>query len=240
MLFNVFIKSLKISIREWKYFLLLSSGIFINFQVFYLKEHFQSTYKILAYALAFIYTLFMIVSSFSLWGRVTRYTYNLPLYSILENIKHSLYSALIFIAYVTILGTTMHFVLTIIESIILKSFLLLIFFALLISGILEVLKVFFLEKEIFSLVDIFSRILTLRFWTSYFLLVIFITFSYYTADIILSYLNNLFNQSSWFKLISSIIRSLVSGYTLITSIVFFITVFDLQKDSELIISDDLV
>lgn len=240
MLLSSLIKSLKISIKEWKYFLLLSMGIFINFYVFYLKENLQESYKILAYSLAFLYTIFMIISSFSLWGSVTRRTYELPLYSISENLKHSLFSALVFIVYVTVLGTLIHIFMLITNSIAIRSFLFLIFFALLISATLEILKVFFLDKEIFSLMDILVRVTTLKFWISYLLLISFITICYYFTDLFINYINIMMSYSTISITLTTIIRSIISGYLLISSIVFFITVFNLEEDSEINIVDGFI
>ena len=232
MVFKVLLKSIKVSIKEWKYFLLLCVGIFLNYHIFNLKENLQISYKILAYGIAITYTLFIIASSFSLWGRVTRHTYELQPYPWLHNIKKSIYAGSIFLVFTTILGIVTHILLIYLSNIILRSLIVLIFFALIISSILEILKVFFLDKEIFSLAEIISRVISPKFWISYISLVVFITICYSLTDKIFSLIKVNITNTIILMNIYYILRSLISGYIIILTIIFFTTIFNLQEDAE--------
>ncbi|NPA38386.1 MAG: hypothetical protein GXN99_01165 [Candidatus Nanohaloarchaeota archaeon] len=232
MIIAYFKKALQISIKEWLYFLFLGLSIYINWNAFMLRESLIDNYKILGYFIPILSSFLSMFFFFSFAGRVTRHTYDLESYPYIYNLKQSLKATLLFLIYSIILGILTKLFLYLVSSLLWRFIFFLITFSLTFSFILELLKVFFLEKEVFSLYDVFNRIISFKFWSS-FLMITAITFfiQLFQSYLFQSILST--NSLSGILLhIVALIRSLIFGYLLVLSLVFFVLIFDLKDDTK--------
>ncbi len=223
---KILLRSFVISIKEWKFLLgmIILGGLNIALTIENILE--LALPKKIAYSLV----QFVLLGGYiGLLGALARKVYHLEPLSWSERIRRSSISALIFFVFVVMWFALSKGISFVTSNFWIGFILYLIYMLLVTSVILELIKAYFLEKDIFSLYDVFSRLGNIKYLMGYLLVILVSIILYPISEYLSSALAFLGTSHLWvFKMIYYTFHGVILGYITLVVLYFYIQVLNLE------------
>ncbi len=226
--FFILVSSLLTAVKEWRYliifmllgilniYLLISSGLDI-----------LTNTKSIIYIFTFVVLIFGYHLSLGYLGRKS---YGKEPLRFFDSLRRAFYSTVIFLLFFVLWFAIIYVLSKFINSIVLSVVLSLLYVMVSTSVILENIKVFFLEKEVFSLYNVFLRLGNIRFLAAFFITSLLSTLLYPLGSLLGDVLGNVLTSILYYKIIYSIINGIIVGYITLFIIIFFFKTIDLENE----------
>lgn|GEM_PF-6539437 len=222
---KILLNSFYLGIKEWK---LLIGMIIIGFLNLYsFAESLYSTF--LPVKICYIITQFiLLVGYFLLLGRLCRRVYKKEKMGILSLVKRSFFSGLVFFIFVVIWYAFIIAIGKITQNFWIHFIFHILYLLLVTSVILECIKVFFLDKDVFSLYSVFSRMADKNYLFGYAITIVLAFVLYFFSEGLMNLLVSITSNIFSIKFIYYLLNGILFGYISLVIILFFFQVIDLD------------
>ncbi len=226
--FFILISSLLTAIKEWRYLIIF---MFLGILNIYLLITSGLDILTNTKSIIYIFTFVVLIFGYHLsLGYLGRKSYGKKPLEFFDSMMRAFYSTVIFLLFFVLWFATVYVLSKFIDSIVLSVVLSLVYVMISTSVILENIKVFFLEKEIFSLYHVFLRLGNIRFLAAFFITSLLSTLLYPLGSLLSNLLGSTLTSLLYYNLLYSIINGIIVGYITLFIIIFFFKTIDLENE----------
>ena len=214
-------ESFILPMKEYRYFMGVGLVVLVNFLV----GNLLFLWKNITLATKFGYVISLLITTpflFAIVGNYVRDIYVGKRYGKIESIKKGIYSTGVFLIYVLFFSSLLYFSNQLFNSSIVWFILAFSFSIFLPSYALEIFKVFYLEEDIFSLIEFLERSFSLKYLIA---TLIVIAANIIIINILISNLSHLISLSISGMILNSILQSIVFSYMNLFSITVYLKMF---------------